>query len=331
MAYSGGATNQTSRAICSQIRIFFLNLRRRTIPKQSIGIIGLGNMGQGIANNLIRNKVPLFAWDISPKARKKFESKPGVTLAEPGIMASQCIAIMFIVPASPQIEQCLKGKNGIIANARKGLIICDHTSSDPMVTKKIAAKVAKYGIEFIDTSMSGGGAVGAEEGTINLLVGGKEKTLKKVQKYLKMYSKRIFYMGPIGAGQTMKLISNMVLHTTFVAACEGSRMAEKSGIPLEKAIDVFNAGNARCYVTEARFPNHILSKKWDARSTVYNLNKDVGMAVELAGKIGVNAAVGRNASKFLKTAMKLGMEKNDFSLLYRDFDKIQKSQLRGKK
>ena len=178
--------------------------------------------------------------------------------------------------------------------------------------------------------MSGGGAVGAEEGTINLLVGGKEKTLKKVQKYLKMYSKRIFYMGPIGAGQTMKLISNMVLHTTFVAACEGSRMAE-SGIPLEKAIDVFNAGNARCYVTEARFPNHILSKKWDARSTVYNLNKDVGMAVELAGKIGVNAAVGRNASKFLKTAIKMGMQDKDFSLLYRDFDKIQKSQLRGKK
>jgi len=210
-------------------------------------------MGQGIANNLIKNKVPLLVWDSSAAARKKFETKRGATIAKPHEMASQCTAIFFIVPASPQIKQCLKGKDGIVAHTRKGLILCDFTSSDPVVTKKIAADVKKSGIEFIDTAMSGGGAVGAAEGTINLLVGGNEKTLKKVQKYLKMISKRIFYMGPIGAGQTMKLISNMVLHTTFIAACEGSRMAEKSGIPLEKAIDVFNAGNARCYVTEARF------------------------------------------------------------------------------
>jgi 3-hydroxyisobutyrate dehydrogenase len=298
--------------------------RRRTIPKQSIGVIGLGNMGQGIANNLIKNKVPLLVWDSSAAARKKFETKRGATIAKPHEMASQCTAIFFIVPASLQIKQCLKGKDGIVAHARKGLILCDFTSSDPVVTKKIAADVKKSGIEFIDTAMSGGGAVGAAEGTINLLVGGNEKTLKKVQKYLKMISKRIFYMGPIGAGQTMKLISNMVLHTTFIAACEGSRMAEKSGIPLEKAIDVFNAGNARCYVTEARFPNHILSKKWDARSTVYNLDKDVGMAVKLAGNLGVQANVSKNASRFLNKAIKNGMAQKDFSLLYRDFDKLQK-------
>jgi len=299
-------------------------LRRRTIPKQSIGVIGLGNMGQGIANNLIKNKVPLLVWDSSAAARKQFENKRGATIAKPSEMASLCPAIFFIVPASPQIKQCLKGKDGIIAHARKGLILCDFTSSDPVVTKKIAADLKKSGIEFIDTAMSGGGAVGAAEGTISLLVGGNEKILKKVQKYLKMISKRIFYMGPIGAGQTMKLISNMVLHTTFIAACEGSRMAEKSGIPLEKAIDVFNAGNARCYVTEARFPNHILSKKWDARSTVYNLDKDVGMAVKLAGKLGVKATVSKNASRFLNKAIKNGMAQKDFSLLYRDFDKLQK-------
>ena len=281
-------------------------------------------MGQGIAKNLIKNKVPLLAWDSSASARKPFENKRGATIAKPDEMAAQCSAIFFVVPTSPQIQQCLKGKDGIIAHACKGLIICDFTSSDPVVTKKIAANAKKSGIDYIDTAMSGGGAVGAAEGTINLLVGGNEKILKKVQKYLKMISKRIFYMGPIGAGQTMKLISNMVLHTTFVAACEGSRMAEKSGIPLEKAIDVFNAGNARCYVTEARFPNHILSKKWDARSTVYNLDKDVGMAVKLAGKLGVQANVSRNASKFLNKAIKQGMAQKDFSLLYRDFDKIQK-------
>lgn len=281
-------------------------------------------MGQGIAKNLIKRKVPTLVWDAAPKARKQFETMRGVTIAKPGEMASQCMAILFVVPATPQIEQCLKGKDGILANAHDGLILCDHTSSDPVKTQKLAASVTKHKIAFIDAAMSGGGAVGAEQGTISLLVGGDEKILKKVRKYLEMYSKKIFYMGPIGAGQTMKLISNMVLHTTFVAACEGSRMAEKAGIPLEKAIDVFNAGNARCYVTEARFPNHILSKKWDARSIVYNLNKDVGMAVKLGDKLGVKPDVGRQASRFLKKAMKMGMANKDFALLYRDFDKIKK-------
>ncbi len=296
-----------------------------------IGIIGLGNMGAGIANNLIRAKVPLLAWDVVPAARKPYTKKRGVTIAKPDAMARECMAILFVVPATPQIVACLEGKDGILAHAKKRLIICDLTTSNPENTKKVARDAKKYGVEYIEAAMTGGGAVGAEAGTVNLLVGGDDKIVKKMRKYLKIFSNKIFHMGGHGAGQTMKLITNMTLHTIFLANCEGARMAERAGISLEDCIDVFNIGNTRSYISEERFPNHILSKKWDARSTVFNLNKDVGMAVDLADQMGADTPICHEASSFLKQAVKIGMEKNDFSLLYRDFDKVHRSKKRIRK
>ena len=105
-------------------------------------------------------------------------------------------------------------------------------------------------------------------------------------------------------------------------------MAEKSGIELSDMIDVFNTANARSYISQFRFPKHILSGKWDARSRVYNLNKDLGMAVELGKKLKVDVSMGQGTSNFLKSAMNIGMSEMDFSLLYRDFDKITKKRKR---
>ena len=87
-------------------------------------------------------------------------------------------------------------------------------------------------------------------------------------------------------------------------------------------IDIVNAGNARNYASERRFPDHILSGTWDARSRIYNLNKDVGMAVELAKKMGLTANIGKSTHKYLKLAVKRGMSEDDFSLLYKEFKNL---------
>ena len=91
---------------------------------------------------------------------------------------------------------------------------------------------------------------------------------------------------------------------------------------MQDMIDVFNAGNARSYISEFRFPNHILSETWDAKSRVYNLHKDVGMAIAFADKLGANVNLGRDTLAYLKQAMALGMEDTDFSLIYQDFEKV---------
>ena len=99
-------------------------------------------------------------------------------------------------------------------------------------------------------------------------------------------------------------------------------LARRAGIALADLIDVFNAGNARSFISERRFPDHILSETWDGRSRVYNLDKDVGMAIALADKLGATVNIGRDTLAYLKRAVDQGRSEDDFTLLYRDFEKL---------
>ena len=106
--------------------------------KSAVGVIGLGNMGHGVAVNLSKPDRDVYVWDIAEFARARFKDKPGYIVTPPGEMAKQCDAILFVVPATPEIKACLQGDDGIVANARKGLILCDLTTSDPLASREMA-------------------------------------------------------------------------------------------------------------------------------------------------------------------------------------------------
>jgi 3-hydroxyisobutyrate dehydrogenase len=121
----------------------------------------------------------------------------------------------------------------------------------------------------------------------------------------------------------MKLNGYLSLFTPiFLSTCEGGRMAEAAGIDLADMIDVFNVSNARSYASEVRFPRHILSGKWDGRSRVYNLRKDLSMAVGLAASLNAEAPLGTVVRDFLDAAIAHGMTDTDYSRLYECFDEI---------
>ncbi|MCE2949519.1 MAG: NAD(P)-dependent oxidoreductase [bacterium] len=294
-----------------------------TMDERKVGVVGLGNMGSGIARNFQRAGVPLAVWDIAPAAREAFAALPGVEVATPGRMAATCSAIFFIVPATPEIAACFDGPDGVLASAAPGLVVYDFTTSDPVETRAIAERAARSGIAYLDAGMSGG-AAGADAGTLTLMVGGDRDAFERTRDLLACISKRLYHLGGSGAGHTMKLIHNMVCHTIFLATCEGGRMAEAAGIDVADMIGVFNVSNARSYASEVRFPAHILSGKWDARSRVYNLRKDVSMAVSLAESIGAQVPLGTLTRDFLESAIAQGMTDTDFAHLYPRFDEIVK-------
>jgi 3-hydroxyisobutyrate dehydrogenase len=292
-----------------------------TMDGRKVGVVGLGNMGGGIARNFQRAGVPLAVWDVVPAAREALAAMPGVEVATPGQMAASCGTIFFIVPATPEIADCFDGPDGVLAQAAPGRVVYDFTTSDPVETRAIAARAAERGIAYLDAGMSGG-AAGADAGTLTLMVGGDRDAFERTRGLLERISKRLFHLGGSGTGHTMKLIHNMVCHTVFLATCEGGRMAEAAGISLADMIGVFNVSNARSYASEVRFPAHILSGKWDARSRVYNLRKDVSMAVTLAGSLGAQVPLGTLTSEFLAAAIEQGMTDTDFAHLYPRFDEI---------
>lgn len=292
------------------------------MARLSAGVIGVGNMGRGVATNLSRGGIQTSIWDINPEALKFFEKNKEIEILKPAEMGKKCAVIFFVVPASPQIDSLLKGKEGILANAGKNLILYDFTTSDPAYTRKLSRRSAKRGVAYLDAGMSGG-ATGADAGKLTLMVGGDRAAFKRTRKYLSPIAENIFYLGESGTGHTLKVIHNMVCHTIFLSTCEGGRMAERAGIKLKDMIAVFNVANARSYASQFRFPQHILSKKWNARSRVFNLHKDLKMANEIGEKLKVNISLGKGTLEFLKKAIGLGMQDEDYSLLYRDFDKIK--------
>jgi len=290
----------------------------------TVGVIGLGRMGGPVAQRFMQSEFPLMVWDTVPACREPFENKGNVRVAAPGEMARKCSIIFFVVPSSANIADCLKGKDGVLQNARKGLIICDLTTSDPVETRKLASLAADRGIRYLDAGMSGGPA-GILAGKLTLMVGGDAKLLRRTKPYLVPFVENTFHLGPLGSGHAMKLIHNMVLHTIFLATCEGARLAERMGMKVSDMIDVFNVSTAYSYASRHRFPNNILNGSWNGQARIYNPWKDVGLAVRLAHECGAAVEFGERTLTFLEKAVTRGMIEEDYSLLYRDFEAINKT------
>ena len=292
-----------------------------------LGVIGRGRMGGPLAQRLTQARFPLLVWDSIAACRKPFENKANIRIATPGSMARECDVLFFVVPSSHEIAVCLKGKDGVLQQAKQGLVICDLTTSDPTQTRKLARLAARRGIHYLDAGMSGGPA-GVVAGSLALMVGGDAKVLSRIRRYLDAFARNIFHLGPLGSGHAMKLIHNMVLHTIFLATCEGARLAERMGIKVADMIDVFNVSTAYSYASRHRFPNNILNGSWNAQARIYNPWKDVGLAVRLARKRGVDVEFGARTFAFLEKAVARGMIEQDYSLLYRDFEKIKRARKR---
>jgi 3-hydroxyisobutyrate dehydrogenase len=280
-------------------------------------VIGLGNMGRGIARNLDRAGRLGAAWDIAEAARSGAALSSDVALVPPS-QFGRLAFILFVVPGSAQIDELLPG---LLARPHDGEVLVDLTTSHPAKTKALAAKVNATGRRYVDCGMSGG-AMGADSGKMALMVGGADDAVAACRPVFATIAGAVTHVGASGTGHTIKLLHNMVCHTNFMVVAEAGRLAERAGIPLETAIAVFNAGNARSYISEQRFPNHILSGKFDGRSTVSNLAKDLAMADDFAKALGEADAYTALTAGILAKAIDKGMAAEDFTRLYGVYEEL---------
>jgi 3-hydroxyisobutyrate dehydrogenase len=284
---------------------------------QTVGVIGLGNMGRGIAKNIALAGNTLLVWDINENVRASYAET--ARIATPIAMATEAEVVIFVVPGSTQIEPMLPDMLGA---AHPGLILWDFTTSDPAHTKRLAKQAEEFGVPYMDAGMTGSGAKGADEGTMTLMIGGAREVFERSRPILESCSSELIHLGPSGTGHTMKVVHNLITHTNFLACSEAGRLAEAAGIELADMIQVFNAGNARSFISERRFPDHILSETWDGRSRIFNLRKDVAMAVALSEELGSPMRIGHQTLAWIQAAVDAGMEEEDFTRLYPALDKL---------
>lgn len=283
-------------------------------------VIGLGNMGRGIARNLDRAGRLASAWDVSEVARTRAELSAAVALA-PLDKVRAIKFILFVVPGSAEIDAMM---TGLLPQPHDHQILIDLTTSHPAKTKMLAERARATGRDYVDCGMSGG-AIGADSGKMALMAGGSGDAVAACKPIFDIIAGTVTHVGGSGAGHTIKLLHNMVCHTNFLVVAEAGRLAERAGIPLETAIKVFNAGNARSYISEQRFPNHIVSGRFDGRSTVSNLAKDLAMADSFANEFGQANAYTALTAEILAKAMEKGLGAEDFTRLYEDYEELVKS------
>jgi 3-hydroxyisobutyrate dehydrogenase len=293
---------------------------------RDVAVVGLGQMGRGIARNLDRGGRLAVAWDSSPEAMQRAGLSDAVALAEPGAVDG-LKAVLFVVPGSAEIRAVLDG--GLLSQPHHGQVLIDLTTSHPTATREIAAQAKATGREYVDGGMTGG-AKAADAGTITLMVGGSQAIVEACRPMLGLIAGKVFHVGETGTGHAMKLIHNMICHTIFLATSEGGLLAESLGIPLETAIAVINAGNARSFVSEQRFPNHIIPRTFDGRSRTSNLAKDLAMAADFARESGQPGAYGALTARLLDQAMQQGLGEQDFTTLYQHLAQIMEIDAKGR-
>ena len=274
-----------------------------------VGLIGLGAMGSGIAQCLSRANIILSVYDKNKRQLELNSQSLNVNEALPEEIIADCDVILFCVPSSKQINELLEKYTPKI-----GSTIIDLTSSDPRVTAERAETLLKTRKVYqLDAAMSGG-AKGAAAGKLTLMVGGDSKILQMHSQILSSFSERIFHIGDAGKGQLMKLFHNAVCHGNFLLLSEICIKGEQYGLDLRQMIEVFNCSNARSFISERRFPDHILSGTFDGKSTPYNLKKDLGLLNELLQSDGEETFL----SHSLRLLNKLdpASEDKDFMLIY---------------
>ncbi|MEC7671650.1 MAG: NAD(P)-dependent oxidoreductase [Pseudomonadota bacterium] len=285
-----------------------------------VSVVGIGQMGLGIAKNIQNAGYLNSIFEINESVLSKFNKSENLIIndAKKGLKSSN--VLIFVVPSTTQIRDFLFGSNWI-DNINENTIVIDLTTSNPDATKKLSNELSVRKINYIDCGMTGG-AQGAENATLTLMMGGDKGIIDSVTPVLDTFTNRLIHVGNIGSGHALKLIHNMVTHTIFLATVEGVIGAKKLGIDPKTVIDVFNSGNARSYISQSRFPNHILSEKWDARSRVSNLHKDLSMVTDLLNDNQIGCPYGELTTTILQNAISCGLADVDFSLLYNEYEKL---------
>jgi 3-hydroxyisobutyrate dehydrogenase len=272
-----------------------------------ISVVGLGKMGLGIYKRLFHENIILYGYDNNSKIIK---NNTYINFLEIEKLLELSDLVLFVVPSNDEIFDIIKKYK-----LKKNSVFLDLTTSMPDQTIKIKKYLSKKNVEYFDAAMSGG-ANGANNGTLTLMVGAKETQLNKYKSVLDKISQNIFFYGKVGSGHSMKLLHNSVCHGIFLMMCEIGHLGEEMGINLNDLIETFNVSNARSFISQHRFPNHILNNKFDGNSYLKNLKKDLDMIESISNK-------SKNSNNYIQLTNKLlkNFNKNfdnyDFTQLYK--------------
>ncbi len=250
-----------------------------------IGYIGLGLMGKPIAKNILKAGFPLVVHNRSGNAVKELVDLGAKRADSPAEVAAQVDVIFTNLPDTADVELVALGESGIIKGAHAGLIHVDNSTIKPAAARRIAEALGKEGIVFLDAPVSGGD-IGAQNGTLTIMVGGSESALVVVRPVLNAIGKLITHVGDSGAGQIAKAANQIMVGAQMVAMSELLILAKKSGTDPEKIVEAIRAGAAQCWALDHKPQRLFKGERNPGFKAVMQL-KDMNIVMDTAREYGI--------------------------------------------
>lgn len=274
------------------------------MDSRKVGVIGTGRMGNAFALNLLKAGHQVQVYDIDPKATQNLIAQGAVLSASPAEMAPQAEFVLTSLPNNEIVEQTIIGPQGLLPKLNRESIVIDLSTTLPRTTQTIAEALAQKGIEFLDAPVSGH-AVGAKNATLTIMVGGKKEAFLRARgPIFEKLGNNIFYAGPHGAGQALKLVNNLLYNLNRLAMCEGLVLGAKAGIDPEIMCQAISLSTGGSYAIRS-LPPDILEGNFEGRESSLNLAcKTLKLITDFADELNVNLLLG-NLAKQLYNFMRL--------------------------
>jgi len=273
----------------------------------NIGFIGLGNMGGGMAANVLRAGHDLTVHDLRREAATPLLEDGASWADTPAELAAACDIVLTSLPGPREVEAIALGESGIHEGSKGGSVYIDLSTSSPTLIRSIAENFAAKGVNVLDAPVSGG-PVGARTGRLAVMVGGDREVYDRVKPALDAIGDKVSYIGPIGSGSIAKLMHNCIGYGLQTIVAECLTLGVKAGVdpqPLFEAISNGSVGRGSSFANT--YPNTFLAGNFDPPSFALQLaHKDVSLALELGREYGVPMSVGNIAHQELTSALNRG-------------------------
>jgi 3-hydroxyisobutyrate dehydrogenase len=277
---------------------------------ESIGFIGLGIMGGGMARNLLKAGFALTVWNRSAAKIAPLVEAGAAAGAHPADVASKSDIIITCVSDTPDVEAVTLAENGIIHGVRPNALIIDMSTISPAATRALAARVGERGAHWLDAPVSGG-SEGAARGTLSIMVGGDAAQFERAMPVFQAMGKTITHVGGQGDGQMVKLVNQILVVVNMLAVGEALLLAEAGGLDLDKTLNAVAGGAAGSWMLSNR-GTQAIKRDWRPGFTIDLQQKDLRLALEAASELGIPVLATSMVSNLYRTlqARGLGAEGN---------------------
>jgi 2-hydroxy-3-oxopropionate reductase len=287
---------------------------------KKIGFIGLGIMGRHMVKNLLKAGYSVTVYDIADAAVEEGVKAGAVKASSPADAAAQAEMIITMLPNSPHVKEAILGKKGVIEGVKPGSLVVDMSSIDPIISKEIAGELSKKNINMMDAPVSGGEPK-AIEGTLSIMVGGREEDFVKAEPVLKTMGTSVQRVGEIGAGNVTKLANQIIVALNIAAMSEAMVLATKAGVDPELVFKAIRGGLAGSTVLEAKAPM-VLNRNFKPGFRINLHIKDLMNVLNASHEMGVSLPLTAGVMEIMQALKADGMGDDDHSSIVRYYEKM---------